>query len=181
MIGRRRWSQSKANSLTWRTAGDTDLDSINAIADATHVDLPERPEVFAEKLRLFPQGCFVLAENGTAVGYAVSHPWYVNKIPPLDAFLSDLPPSPDCLFIHDVAVAPNSRRQGAAGKLIETLSDLARRQGISALALVSVYDTHPLWARHGFQICSSPELSEKLKSYGTTAKYMRRPLSFLTM
>jgi hypothetical protein len=25
-------------------------------------------------LRLFPQGCFVLAENGTAVGYAVSHP-----------------------------------------------------------------------------------------------------------
>jgi hypothetical protein len=36
---------------SWRHATGADLDVINRIADAIHVDLPERPEVFAEKLR----------------------------------------------------------------------------------------------------------------------------------
>ena len=160
-----------------RSAKSDDLEMINRIADMIHVDLPERPEVFAEKLQLFPQGCFALLQNGAVVGYGVSHPWQLNSIPPLDTFLGALPASPECLFIHDVVVLPQARKFGASGELIKLLAGVARQQGVSFLALVSVYDTDPLWARRGFQIASNSEVSEKLKSYGATAKYMTRRLN----
>jgi hypothetical protein len=121
----------------WRSAKSDDLEMINRIADMIHVDLPERPEVFAEKLQLFPQGCFALVQNGAVVGYGVSHPWQLNSIPPLDTFLGALPASPECLFIHDVVVLPQARKFGASGELIKLLAGVPRHQGISFLALVS--------------------------------------------
>ncbi|MGY3074279.1 hypothetical protein ACVWZZ_000650 [Bradyrhizobium sp. LM6.10] len=36
----------------WRPARASDLPAISAIAARIHPDLPERPEVFAEKMRL---------------------------------------------------------------------------------------------------------------------------------
>ena len=161
----------------WRSAKSDDLEMINRIADMIHVDLPERPEVLSEKLQLFPQGCFALLQNGAVVGYGVSHPCQLNNIPPLNTFLGALPASPKCLFIHDVVVLPQARKFGASGELIKLLAGVARQQGVSFLALVSVYDTDPLWARRGFQIASNSEVSEKLKSYGATAKYMTRRLN----
>jgi GNAT superfamily N-acetyltransferase len=160
----------------WRAATTEDLPIIDRIADEIHVDLPERPEVFAEKLSLFPEGCFVLLQNGQPVGYGFSHPWILNSIPPLDTFLKILPCPAECLFIHDVVVLPQARGHGAAGELIEQIATLARRRGIGYLALVSVYNTDPLWARFGFNVEANKALHDKLKSYGDTAKYMVRAL-----
>jgi hypothetical protein len=75
----------------WRCAKNDDLDMIKWIADMIHVDLQECSDVFAEKLQLFPQGCFALVQNGAVVGYGISHPWQLNSIPPLDTFLGALP------------------------------------------------------------------------------------------
>jgi GNAT superfamily N-acetyltransferase len=160
----------------WRRATDADLDIVNRIADAIHVDLPERPEVFADKLNLFPPGCYVLVQSGEVVGYGISHPWRLNDIPPLDAFLGTLPLHSECLFVHDVVVLPQARKHGAAGDLVQLLAGIALQRNISYLALVSVYDTDPLWKRHGFEITSGSGLAEKLESYGATAKYMTRKL-----
>jgi len=67
-----------------------DLQSIQKISVVIHPDLPERLEVFAEKLSFFPQGCFVLIHDDDAVlGYAFAHPWWLNDIPKLDDFLFD--------------------------------------------------------------------------------------------
>ena len=41
----------------WRPATTADLDAVERIGNAIHVKLQERPEVFANKLALFPQGC----------------------------------------------------------------------------------------------------------------------------
>jgi len=41
----------------WRQATAEDLGAIDAIGNGIHTSLPERPEVFAEKLTLFPAGC----------------------------------------------------------------------------------------------------------------------------
>jgi hypothetical protein len=166
----------KQKAYRWRLSKTTDLDEINKIADAIHTGLPERPEVFAEKRALFPEGCLVLG-NGSAVGYGISHPWILNDVPSLDSFLERLPASPDCLYIHDVAILPAGRGHDAAGAYVKTIVELARKDRITSLALVSVYDTHPLWARHGFKIVSSPILADKLASYGQTAKYMVRSVS----
>jgi hypothetical protein len=47
-------------ALHWRRAENSDLAAIDRIADSIHTGLPERPEVFAEKRRLYPPGCLVL-------------------------------------------------------------------------------------------------------------------------
>jgi ribosomal protein S18 acetylase RimI-like enzyme len=162
--------------LTWRPTEPADLDAIAAIGNRIHAGLPERPAVFAEKLRLFPEGCFSLIQTGEIVGYGISHPWLLDSIPPLDAFLGELPASPDCLFVHDVAVLPRARGRGAAGALVDMLVALAQQRALAALALVSVYDTHALWARYGFAAVEDSSLAAKLASYGDTARTMRRAI-----
>ncbi len=160
----------------WRQATETDLATIDLIGNGIHLSLPERPEVFAEKLKLFPAGCRVLIYAGEIVGYGMSHPWRLNSIPPLDSFLEALPSNPDCIFIHDVVVLPHARGHHAAEQFVEIVASVARERAIPALALVSVYNTHPLWIKCGFEIVEGPELSKKLESYGETARYMVRRL-----
>ena len=162
--------------LQWRSTAPADLDAIAAIANQVHVALRERNDVLAEKLRLYPAGCFSLIQAGAVVGYALSHPWPLNSIPALDTFLGAIPAASDGLFVHDVVVLPQARGRGAAAALIGRLADLARRQGLAALALVSVYDTQALWARCGFAVVDDARFAAKLASYGDTARTMRRVL-----
>jgi N-acetylglutamate synthase-like GNAT family acetyltransferase len=158
----------------WRQATATDLLDIQSIADQIHPDLHEQAEIFAERLQLFPEGFFVLERNEQVVGYGVSHPWPLNSIPPLNQLLGSIPQSPGCLLIHDVAVLPRARGHGAAGVLIEVMAKVARKRGIPRLALISVYNTWPLWMRLGFEESPDRALTDKLKSYGQTARYMVR-------
>jgi predicted N-acetyltransferase YhbS len=160
---------------TWRPATAADLDAVERIGNAIHVNLQERPEVFANKLALFPQGCFVLAHNGAAAGYGIAHPWALGAIPPLDTSIAALPLAPTCLYIHDVVVLPATRGQGAAGVLMDLFEAVARRHELGSLALVSVYGTYVYWERFGFQATVEPRLADKLKSY-ETARYMSKVL-----
>jgi N-acetylglutamate synthase-like GNAT family acetyltransferase len=118
----------------------------------------------------------VLARNGTITGYGVAHPWDLGSVPALDTLMAALPPSPTCLYIHDVVVQPAARGQGATGVLVDMFEAVARRHDLPSLALVSVYGTFPLWERFGFQIASDAGLADKLQSYGATARYMRKSL-----
>jgi GNAT superfamily N-acetyltransferase len=156
----------------WRPAAASDLIEMRRIAEQIHPDLHERPEVFAERLRLFPEGCFVLVRDQQVLGYGLCHPWFLHNIPPLDQLLGSIPRSPECLLIHDVAVLPQARGRRAASRLIEITANLSRRLGIPYMALVSVYDTRVLWARLGFEVVADSTLVDKLKSYGQAARYM---------
>jgi ribosomal protein S18 acetylase RimI-like enzyme len=157
----------------WRPAKSSDLPAIMEIAARVHPDLPERMEVFAEKLRLFPQGCLTLVAGEQVVGYGISHPWKRQQISPLDAFIEELPDDADCLYVHDVAVLPAYRGRGTANAFVERIATLAKSSRIGALALVSVYDTDSLWGRFGFRaVTPDAQLRTKLRSYGETAKYM---------
>jgi hypothetical protein len=60
--------------LCWRSAELIDVPNMQAIADRIHVELPERPEVLAEKFGLFPQGVQVLCACAQIVGYGLAHP-----------------------------------------------------------------------------------------------------------
>ena len=161
-------------AVAWLPLLPRHLDRVNEIADSIHTTLPERPEVFEEKCRLFPDGCRVLTRGENVVGYSVSHPWLLGQIPPLDEFLRTLPDNPTCLYLHDIVVLPEARGQNAAEGFVRILVDLAGERGIGHLALVSVYGTDALWSKHGFEVTNRPELNAKLRSYGPTAKYMTR-------
>lgn len=160
----------------WRRAHAKDLDAIGAIAARIHPDLPERAEVLAEKMRLYPDGCRVLAAGNEIAGYGLAHPWMQQQIPPLDCFL-ERPEDVDCLYVHDVAVLPD-HRGGVARAYVAEIEQLARSSGITRLALVSVYGTRLLWERLGFQpVAADAALRDKLASYGGSATYMLRELA----
>jgi hypothetical protein len=101
------------------------------IADQICPDLHERPEVFAERLRLLQEVCFVLVRNKQVMGYGHSRPWFSTifhrSISSWGAFLK----SPECLLVHDMAVLPQARRRGAVTKLIEITASLSRKLGIA--------------------------------------------------
>lgn len=173
MTGREEDRQHGAEAPPWREAVPSDLRAIELVARAVHPLLPERPEVFAEKLRLFPTGCLVVERGDGVVGYALSHPWPCGAVPPLDRFLGALPRGAACLFIHDVALTPGARGLGAGRSLLPRLDLVARRHGLGAMALVSVYGTESFWQGLGFTATEPEELAE---SYGASARYMTRPL-----
>jgi GNAT superfamily N-acetyltransferase len=160
----------------WRRTTATDLDAVERISNLAHPDLSESPAIFAEKLSLFPEGSFVLVTDDTLWGYAFVHPWRLFEIPKLNHLLWCLPSAPDCMLIHDVAVLAPARGQGASKSLLKLVASLAKERSLSYLALVSVYNSHLHWARHGFEVITSDTTVDKLKSYGETARYMGRRL-----
>ncbi|HAE49831.1 MAG TPA: GNAT family N-acetyltransferase [Tistrella mobilis] len=161
----------------WRPLTAADLDRVNEIADAVHLDFPERAEVPAERLRLFPAGCFAAIADDRMVGYAVTHPWIDGRPPALDSLLGAIPGDADCLYIHDVALLPAARGRGLARQLVGMLDRLARDHGLPRLALTAVGGPAPGWAAMGFSardVAPGSALAVKLASYEADARYMTR-------
>jgi ribosomal protein S18 acetylase RimI-like enzyme len=166
----------------WRPMAEADLAAVMAIADAVHPRYPERREVFAEKLRLFPAGCFICVQDDAILGYAMSHPWRVLCPAPLDTLLDALPETPETLWIHDVALRPQTRGRGLASAVARHLLAVARDAGLATASLVAVPGAVAFWGARGF----SPVLPASLPSkalawlidvYGEDAAFMTAPAS----
>ena len=156
----------------WRDAAQGDVAAISAIERAVHTIGAERPAVYREKIALFGAGCRVLETERSIIGYGIAYPWRLDDVPQLDRFLGEIPPDADCLFVHDVAMLPAARRNGAGRGFVEHAARLARLLGLHYLALVSVYGTQDLWGRCGFAPSPSAAAAAQLATYGDTARYM---------
>lgn len=151
----------------------SDLPGMIALAAIVHPALPERVEVLAERLRLYPPGCHVLPDGEALAGYLLSHPWHAGAPPALDSFLAALPAEPGTYFIHDLALHPSHHGQGAAGAILRpVLAAPACRLGAE---LVAVNRSAPFWRHHGFRPSLPPGMAEKLRDYGPDALFMRHP------
>jgi hypothetical protein len=75
----------------WRRMHRRDLPAVEAIAEIAHRDHPEDPEVFAERLRLPPEGCLIVERGCDRLGYVLSHPWAYLRPPDLNARLGGVP------------------------------------------------------------------------------------------
>jgi GNAT superfamily N-acetyltransferase len=154
------------------TAGD--LDAVDAIALRLHPSYPEDREVFAERLRLHPDGCGVLAGQGDEIaGYVISHPWHLGKPPALNVVLGRLPSPATTYYIHDLALLPEARGTGAAGRIVARLRLHARELGLPALTLVAVNGSAPFWQTQGFAVAPG---NGDLSSYGGDARLMICPV-----
>lgn len=154
-----------------------DLPAVMAIAAIVHPGYPEDEPVFAERLRLAPEGCHVLAaDDGALRGYLVSHPWPVGAVPALNSMLGAIPPGTRNWYIHDLALLPEGRGGGAAGQIVAEIAQHAMRAGFASLALVAVNGSTGFWRRQGFREVHDPALARKLASYDDAARYMRRDL-----
>jgi GNAT superfamily N-acetyltransferase len=154
----------------WRSLQPTELPEVLALADAVHGAAFHEPlAVFAERQKLFPEGC--LAGGVPLLAYAIAHPWR-GKAPALASLLGSLPEAPDCLYLHDAVVAPKARGTGLGNALVTRLVALARAKNLPALALTAVHGSAAYWGRHGFAPCAGAGL----ESYGDGAVAMRRAL-----
>ena len=154
-----------------------DLPAVMAIAAVVHPDYPEEEAVFAERLRLAPEGCHVLAaDDGAFLGYLVSHPWPAGAVPALNSLLGAIPREVANWYLHDLALLPAGRGTGAAGAIVSAIAGKAAATGCTSLALVAVNASTGFWRRQGFREVHDPALDRKLASYDDAARYMRRDL-----
>lgn len=164
--------------LVWKNMATTDLQHVLSIAAAVHLDFPESPAVFEERLFLFPQGCWVAVHendnDALPYGYAITHPGIIGHPPPLDALLGSLPGNADCLYLHDVALLPAARQSGLGGALVQTARLLAQQEAMLRMALIAVNQSAPYWQQKGFLPYGaiSPALQHKLTSYSDDAQYL---------
>jgi GNAT superfamily N-acetyltransferase len=161
----------------WRPMTSADLPSVDAIARTIHAALPERPEIFEERLRLYPAGCYVLDLSARPAGYVVSHPWRAARPPDLDTLLGAIPADADTYYIHDIALLPEARQTGAGSRIFTFLKGVARRESLPSITLIAVYDAARFWRRHGLRPVEAPALEEKLAGYGPEACLMRGDLA----
>lgn len=155
----------------WRSARPHDLVAVSAISDAVHGAYTERPAIYAERLALYPDGCFVLdGEDGT-LGYLISHPWKGDVPPLLDRLIGAIPPDADRYYLHDLALLPATRGQGVGAGAITLVLAQARRAGFSSIGLTAVHGADRFWRMHEFVDVASP--SEEGYGPGSVAM-MRR-------
>lgn len=155
--------------FAWRPLQPADLAQVDEIAARVHPDLPEDPAVLAEKLALYPGGCFAWAWRDKVNGYLFSHPW--RGIPKLNTRLDVIPVDADAYYIHDLALLPGARGQHAGTSVIEHVARLAEESGFHRMALVAVYNSVPFWSRLGFRLTD-----RIVTGYGGKAHYMLREL-----
>lgn len=158
---------------TWRSMTPADLPAVDRLASTIHTFYPEEPTIFAERLKLYPAGCWLLEVGTELLGYAISHPWLTGQPPALNSLLGTLPAQPTTFYIHDVALLPHARNMGEGTRIVTTLFEHARQQGLPTASGVAVNHSTPFWQKLGSTIApTTPELAAKMHSYGNGAHYM---------
>ena len=159
----------------WRAMVPGDVDGVVRVARTAFPDHFEDRACFAERLALYPQGCFVL-DTGQVTGYLIAYPWRSASAPPLNTAIGELPEDASVLYLHDLALHPDARGQGVTTAIVEQLAARARADGWPVIALVAVNDATAFWQRMGFRVVADPAMAAKLASYGADASYMIRAL-----
>ena len=160
----------------WRPMTEADLATVCAVADAIHVAYPEDDAVFAERFRLYPEGCAVFERDGQTAAYAITHPWRYGAPPSLNVMLAALPEAPTTYYIHDIALLPAARGTGAGSAIVEAVIAHARDTGMPNVSLVAVNKSVPFWSRFGFAVTDEPAVAAKLLTYDADARFMVRPI-----
>lgn len=160
----------------WRAMTAADLPAVNALAARIHPEYPEDAAVFAERLRLYPEGCRVFARGTGIEAYVVSHPWLHAEPPALNSLLGKLPAASSTYYIHDLALAPEAQGSGAGAAVVTWLAAHALTSGLSGMSLIAVNGSSGFWRNQGFAVTRNPQLDAKLRSYGDDAVYMTRVL-----
>lgn len=164
-------------TLAIRSMRTSDLPEVLAIQAACYTEVaPESLESIEAKLVACPSTCFVASLDRSIVGYLVALTWEFSSPPELNASTCQVPSSPNCLYLHDLAVSPSARNAGAGRALVQRFFESLRTSGLERASLIAVQDSAPYWERYGFRIVSpSAALREKLSAYGEDAAYMQCP------
>jgi GNAT superfamily N-acetyltransferase len=162
--------------MTIQQLQPADLARVMVIQQQAYVpQLIESETSFLSKMRLFPQGAFGYRVDGQLAAYLFCHPWRSRSVVEVSDVLAHLPPFPDCLYLHDLAVHPHYRGLGIARTLIEHAFALGALMNLTAVELVAVQDAAAFWKSIGFIPLHYFEYTA-----GVPATKMRLELTFVT-
>ena len=160
--------------MKWQPMEQEDIPHANLLGDVVYQAHPENDAIFAERHRLYPAGCFSLIADKILVGYLIAHPWRLGNPPALNSLLGALPPNPDTLYLHDIALAPQARGLRLATAAVVLLIERAVTAGFSSLSLTSVNNSVGFWQKQGFLLAA--KTSKGAASYGKEAQSMVYPV-----
>lgn len=162
----------------WRQLTENDLPGLMKVQQEAYPWHQEGPEVFRDRMRLYPSGCMGLDDEkgGGLVGYILSHPWTAEDPPALDSPLGALPEKPSTYYLHDLALLKTAHGKGLGARLVRHLTEHAGVIGFTTMSLIAVNKSAPFWERQGFKARLVPKLTPKLATYGVDAVFMTRDL-----
>lgn len=153
---------------------ETDLDEVLTIQAQCYTEIePESKASFNAKLLASPTTCFVAHDGNRIAGYLMSLPWVFSAPPTLNDEKCQQPNKPDCLYLHDLAVAPFTRQLGVGQLLVNRFFEQLQNCKLQRASLVAIQGSVPYWSRYGFQpVLPDISLKQKLESYGSHVSYM---------
>jgi len=162
------------NTLIIRNMNGKDLSAVLYIQGECYTEIePESKGSLHSKLLASPSTCFVASVGSEMVGYLISLPWIFAAPPMLNAPACEMPAFPDCLYLHDLAIAPPARKTGAGQALVKKFLSRLQELNFDRAALIAVQASANYWRRHGFRsVKTTDSLREKLSSYGESVDYM---------
>jgi len=171
----------KRTAVDVRMMTAADLPAVVDIQVACHtMAAVESKESLQAKLSAAPSTCLIACLENSVVGYLISLPWEFANPPQLNAQTCQLPASPNCLHLHDLAVLPRARQFGAGRTLVHAALAQVKTQKLQRASLISIRDSAPFWRRHGFHaVPQSEPLKAILSTYGEGVVYMERALDSL--
>jgi len=157
-----------------RMMAEADIPAVLEIQAVCYTEVtPESNESLHAKLSASQPTCLIASLEGNTVGYLISLPWEFSSPPALNAETCRLPPSPDSLYLHDLAVTPSARKFGTGRTLVEAFLAQLRGLGLGRASLIAVQNSAPYWERYGFRaVPLSEPLKAKLSTYGEGVVYM---------
>ncbi len=161
----------------WRKMGQADIPALVAISDAVHGRYSEHAHIYAERLTLYPAGCFIHEQGGEVTGYLISHPWRKLSPVPFNRLVGLLPEDSDSFYLHDMALLPEARGTGAGTAGVGLVVECAVAANLDEISLVAVNGADSFWERCGFDRIDAPVLASSLASYGSGVYYMVRSLA----
>jgi len=137
--------------------------------------MQESGAVFRARRDQTPATCWVWSQQGQdPAAYLFSYPSNKNVITALDHPFK-IAATPDCLYLHDLAVAPDARGRRAGNALVAAALKYARESDMRWSALVSVQQSQIFWGALGYaavEVGHSPA-RENLASYHISANQAR--------
>lgn len=165
---------AKIAEVKIRLMRQNDLAQMLAIQAVCYTEIvPETRTSLLAKLAASPTTCFVALLNGQIVGYLLSVPWEFSNPPALNAQNCQLPDAPDCLYLHDLAIAPAGRGAGVGQRLVDAFMQTLYASGLCRACLIAIQGSASYWKRFGFEpVAMMQPLADRLETYGQGAQYL---------
>lgn len=161
-----------------RPMQEPDIPAVLSIQETCYAtDMHEEEAVIRARLHAFPDLAWVAEDALGVCAYLFAYRSRVGKVTPLDGEFKRHD-EPDCLYLHDLAVASRAAGKGIGPALARHNLQQARAQKLRYCALVSVQDSHGFWSRLGYVPHAEldPPQAGHLASYRSPAVYMVREL-----